>query len=157
MSSELEAARLASEREIVEVFDLTRELDIGGFVRLEMIAEPDRAVAVLRHAMKAPKIRNRAGFAVSNWKTGFDPRPAGDLVEEELAEAGPPALADLEHAWSLQPSPVADALLRAMAAALTAAGGFKQLQREFRRVADDRTPSVQRDTGQCCVGCTWGW
>lgn len=120
----------AADRAVVQVFELTKALDIGGRVRLEMMADPERGAAVLRHAAKAPKIRNRAGFAIANWHSGFDPRPAlvPALVEDELGDAGPPNLAAIEHAWSLQPSPVADALLRAMAAALARHGGFRVLR-----------------------------
>lgn len=135
---------MSSDADVVEVFELTKALDIGGTMRLEMLAEPERAAAVLRHAAKAPRIRNRAGFAVANWRAGFDPRPANvpELVEDELADAGPPDLATIEHAWSLQPSPVADAMLRAMAACLSRYGGFASLQREFRRVADVLDPGA---------------
>ena len=125
---------MSSDAVVVEVYELTRELGIGGMIRLEMIAEPDRAVAVLRHATTAPRIRNRGGFATANWKGGFDPRPGpAALAESELAdeEPGPPALETLEHCWSRPESPLATILLRAMAAAIGKAGGFNAIKHSF--------------------------
>jgi hypothetical protein len=115
-------------------YELTQELDISGLIRLEMLAEPELAVAVLEHALASPRIRNRAGFAVANWKAGFDPRPSSPSEEEPELELGPPTLEALEHAWSLEPSPPVSALLAAIAAALTHFGGFAPLQRELYRV-----------------------
>lgn len=115
-----------------EVFELTRELDIGGMPRLEMIADPERAAAVLRHALKAPRIRNRAGFAIANWRAGFDPRPsARPELELELEEGGPPPLWAIEHAWAIG-TPLAEECLRAMAIAIGRAGGFASIDRATR-------------------------
>lgn len=111
--------------------ELAAELGITGAVRYEMLADPGRAVAVLEHALALAAIRNRAGFAIANWHSGFDPRPAR---EPELEEA-PPTLADLEYAWSLQPSAGADFMLGLMSIALSRAGGFRALQAEFRKAA----------------------
>jgi hypothetical protein len=123
-----------SDRAVVEVFELTRELDIGGMVRIEMIAEPDRAVAVLRHAMRA-KVRNRAALGVANWKSGFDPRDPDWLVDgdDDDGPPGPPNLATLEHAWSNliddegKESRAFAALLAMMGAVVGVHGGFRPL------------------------------
>ena len=123
MSAEQEAYVLA----------LTVELDITGAIQLEMLDDPDRAAAVLAHAMLPRKIRNRAAFATANWKSGFDPRTSPKPVQELLeGEPGPPTLSALEYLWSKPPA-VGEMLLPLVAIAVTRAGGFKALQASFYR------------------------
>lgn len=114
---------------------LTGELFIIGQVRDQMRADPERAAAVLTYALGAPRIRNRAGYAVAAWRSGFDPRPA---QPPPAAELGPPSLAALEHAWSLEPSPVIHVWLQAMAVAIARAGGFKNLQQTLQEISPSR-------------------
>jgi hypothetical protein len=116
-----------------EAFELASELGISGDLRLQMLAEPERAVAVLRHARSAPGVRNPAALAVVNWRNGFDPRRP-PVVEKaiELPPPAPPSLSALEYAWSLDRSEWAGLLLRSMSAAIALAGGFENLQRTFR-------------------------
>lgn len=113
------------------VRELTRELGIAGPVELAMLTEPERAVAVLEYARRARHVRSPAALAIARWRAGFDPRPVE--LEPPVAAAGPPTLAAIEHAWSLEPAPFAGLLLRCMAFALERAGGFAELQRQLQR------------------------
>lgn len=103
---------------------LLDELDIGSTtVRFEMLADPERACLILEHARQAKGLKNRAGYAVKRWRSGYDPRRVRQAPdrEPEPPEAAP-SLSAIEYAWSLGPplAPVA----RMMAASIGRTGGF---------------------------------
>jgi hypothetical protein len=108
-----------------ELEELIRELGITGTPVFEMWADPERAVAVLRHAKKGTGLRNRAAFAVANWQTGFDPRPSTrpePPAEQEHSE--PPSLSGLEYMWSVPQTKAIEYLLEAAGEVIALAGGF---------------------------------
>jgi hypothetical protein len=121
-----EPEELQSDADVVELLD---ELGIVGAIRGQMLADADRARAVLRHAKASDGIRNRAAFAIANWRARFDPRGRGlagvdgpaELVEE------PPTLDALEYAWSLDDSPIAQAVVRMMTVSIERNGGARAL------------------------------
>jgi len=107
------------------------ELEISSsFVRWEMLAEPERASRVLRTALSKRGIRNRAAFAIARFRAGDgakpEPRRQPLYPAGPQPEPGPPSLADLERAWSIE-SDVGPALVSAMRAAIERAGGFAAL------------------------------
>lgn len=70
----------------LELAEVLQTLDIGGPIALEMLNRPERAMAVINYAAHARGIKNPAGYAISLWRVGFDPRPA----VSEAPEAPPP-------------------------------------------------------------------
>lgn len=130
------------------VLAITGQLGIGSFIQQEMLEDPDRAAAVLGHALRAPGIKNRAGFATANWNGGFDPRSSPRPVQKLLGEPGPPTLSALEYQWSKGPSALGELLLGTMAIAIAQAGGFKELQKTFREIEhyDDNGELLERFT-----------
>lgn len=65
-----------------------------------------------------------------------------------MTDETPPTLADLEYAWSLQPSAGADFMLGVMAIALARAGGFQNLQRELVAANTPCPPARDPETGE---------
>ena len=122
----LEGERLIAKARTCELMD---ELAIAGNVRDAMLGEPERARAVLEHAIASSGIRNPAAFAIVNFRKGFDPRARvvvaarAELVEEA------PTLAALELAWQLEDegSIVAPYVLRLMRSAIERTGGARRL------------------------------
>lgn len=97
-------------------------------VRADMSSDPARALRVIAHAERARGIRNRAAFAVARWQVSAPPAAAAPVTAEPEVVGGAPSLADLERAWSLEPSPAAAALLRLMALAFERHGGLSPLK-----------------------------
>lgn len=98
-------------------------------VRADMSSDPARALRVIAHAERARGIRNRAAFAVARWhRVTAPPAAAAAAAEPVDVVGGAPSLADLERAWSLEPSPAAAALLRLMALAFERHGGLSPLK-----------------------------
>jgi len=114
------------------VSELLDALDISGPVSSDMLDHPGRAYAVLSHAQRARGVRNRAAFAIARWRSSR-PRPPAPPAADSEPVSEPPSLVALEHAWSLEPSPVGAAILRLMALALEKHGGFGPLQEQIRR------------------------
>lgn len=61
-----------AERELAEIL---HTLEIRGAIALQMLADPQRALAVIRYAANKPRITNPAAYAISLWRVNFDPRP----------------------------------------------------------------------------------
>jgi len=134
LEDELERLRLR--RDVNGYLD---ELDIRSpAIRSEMLDEPERALRILDTASSAPRIRNRAAFAIARWRDR-DRRSAEPAVLEitEDEELVPPTLDVLELQWSQEPSFVGGLVLKLMAAAIARAGGFEELRASFdeRRVS----------------------
>ena len=131
MSDELEQLRARR-----DLFPLLEELEIVGRVRKQMLAEPVAALAVLDHALLARGVRNRAAFAITRWRAlreraGVSLLP--ELEPEREREACPVDLDALEQAWSREPSFAGELVLRLIAAALHAHGGYAALRASFER------------------------
>jgi hypothetical protein len=114
------------------VHELLDELGIySAEIRGGMTDDPDRALALLEHACRARGIRNRPAFAIARWRAGDDPRPSTPRLPMHLEpaepEASPPTLEALELAWHLEDegSPVAEPVLRLIAAGIERAGGCR--------------------------------
>jgi hypothetical protein len=115
-------AELVGDAALDELLD---ELGILGAVRSQMLADPARARAVLVHAKSSSGIRNRAAFAIANWRARFDPRGREPGAQLRLVEEAP-TLDALELAWSLD-SPIAREVVRMMTAAIERTGGARAL------------------------------
>ena len=118
---ELERLRLKA-----RVLDLVDELAIlSDRLRAEMLADPERAIAVLEYALDEPNVKNPASFAIASWRTGADPRrrSSSSSAREELPTEEPPTLSALEYAWSRERSPIGETLLRMMAFSIERNGG----------------------------------
>lgn len=119
MGDELERLRLKA-----RALELLEELDISsGILRGEMLAEPERAIAVLEYAIAQPGIRNAASFAIAQWRRGDDPRRSRRTLEAEELVEEPPTLSALEFAWSRQASPIGATLIAMMGYSIERNGG----------------------------------
>lgn len=129
---ELDLARKRS-----ELVPILEEYGIIGAIHAEMLADPERALRVLDHVRRSSSVRNPAALANALWRQSalqltqtaapLPPKPRDDYEE------GLPSLSVIEHAWSFDPSPMADSLLAAMAAALGRGGGFNAIRETFAR------------------------
>jgi hypothetical protein len=113
---------LTAEAAVVELMD---ELGILGSIRSQMLGDLGRARAVLVHAKSSSGIRNRAAFAIANWRARFDPRGRAEGAQLRLVEEAP-TLDALELAWSLD-SPIAREVVRMMTVAIERTGGARAL------------------------------
>jgi hypothetical protein len=132
-----ELDRLRARERLIAQLD---ELEIIGRPRDEMLAEPERALAVIRSVLdraqtSGKRIKSPAALIISRWKqpalVSLDARRRDAERAAVLAdplgpehEAGPPDLDALEQAWSLDTSSLTTGLLKLMAAAYTRHGGL---------------------------------
>jgi hypothetical protein len=124
--------------------ELMAELGIYGRVRVEMLADVDRAVSVLE-AAKSSGARNRAALATVLWRQGAASTPPPAEVDEPTEE--PPTLSALEFAWSREASPIHSTLLAMMGYSLARRGGFERMLRDgwwWRERYDDCGELVSR-------------
>src|SRR6187399_131215 len=76
--------------------------------RLELEADPTRALAIIEHAETQHALKSIAGFTLARYRQGFDPRstPSSSTVKSSPREREPepveqpPTLSALEYAWS---------------------------------------------------------
>ena len=112
--------------------ELLDDFGIIGRIREEMLAEPERALAILERARTGPGIRNPAAYSIARWRA---PRAAPPAPEPELA-IDPPDLDALEYVWSRPPTVVGELIVKLLAVALERHGGFEALRESFDRHRD---------------------
>ena len=90
-----------------------------------MLAQPERALHVIRAARRARGIRKPGAFAITRWRQNRARASYQAPLEPDLLSgAEPPDLAALEYVWS-RPETVTQALIeKLLAAAIVQHGGL---------------------------------